>query len=183
LDHLLVPNLGEAHRNDVGNVVKVLVCAYSMLVLQWRRKFPAGTALEWLVFQTTTNVVDAALESIWAFLAIRQIDACVAALVLAAKKCVGGDLLLVVDEAQVLAQHGRFASSNLYESSTRPLLSPFVRLCRSHSFRRVWFAGTSLSLRIAQDFSFGMDAKRVPDLCRAPRDGVRASRAFSTIPD
>jgi hypothetical protein len=163
LEPLLFPSVGEEHRNAVGEVVKLLVCAYSILLLQWRRKCPDGTALEWLVFQTTANVVNGPMEAILVFLGSRTDDVFVAALVLAAKQCVEGDLLLVVDEAQVLAQHGRFSSSNKSESTTRPLLSPFARFCLLHSFRSVWFAGTSLSLRVAKEIGLSTDAKRVSE--------------------
>jgi hypothetical protein len=163
IGHLLIPSLGEEHRNAVGEVVALLVCAYSILLLQWRRKCPDGTALDWLVFQTTANVVDKPMEAILVFLASHSnVAALVGTLVLAAKTCVGGDLLLVVDEAQVLAHHGRFALNNKSESTTRPLLSPFARFCLSYSFRSVWFAGTSLSLRVAKEVGLAMDAKRVP---------------------
>lgn len=166
LGPLLQLAMGDSRRQDVTNLVALLVCAFSILLLRWRRKFPKGNALDWLVFHTTASAVDAPLESIWVFLAARTVDALVAAVVLAAKECVSGDLLLVVDEAQVLAQFGLFSplsGSKQSNSKKRPLLTPFARSCLAHSFRSVWFAGTSLSLRVAEEVSLLNDAKRVPD--------------------
>jgi hypothetical protein len=167
LDPLLLPNLGDAHRADVGRLVQFLVCAYSILLLQWRRANPRGSALDWLVFQTTAAVVDRALEPIAAYLSSCDISELVDSALLAAKNCDGvGDLFLVVDEAQVLAQFGTFSSANLTIAKDCRLLSPFASFCGRLSFRSVWFAGTSMSLGKASEVveSKGFGKKRTARL-------------------
>jgi hypothetical protein len=159
---LLLANLGDGHR-DVFNLVQFLVCAHSILLLQWRHANPQGSALDWLVFQTAA-IVDRAFQPIAVYLTSRDISRLVGAALLAAQNCVGADdLFLVVDEAQVLAQCGDFSSANTTMSKERRLLSPFARFCMSVSFSSVWFAGTSMSLRIAEEVGLSIDAKRRPD--------------------
>lgn len=143
-----------------------LSCAYSILLMQWRRKFSNGTAFQWHVFQTSSVVVDAALKPIVEFLESRAVHATVADKVLrAAQDSVeSGPLLLHIDEAQVLTCMGRFSSSDNRITAKRQLLTPFARCCVNDlSFRNVWFAGTSLSLSLAEDVGGSRDAKVVKD--------------------
>jgi hypothetical protein len=69
----------------LANLVQFLVCAYSILLLQWRHANPRGSALDWLVFQTAA-VVDRALEPIAVYLTSRDISELVGAALLAAQE-------------------------------------------------------------------------------------------------
>jgi hypothetical protein len=147
--------LTDDHNHLVNGLVHEHLIAYSILLLQWRRRFPHGTPLQWHVFQTTTAVVDSALSSIFAFLNTHAIARHnVSALLDAAKKAIGGvPLLLMVDEAQELTRFGGF-TSRVKPGEKLTLLSPFARACYdATALHGRWFAGTSFSLRNAVDLA------------------------------
>jgi hypothetical protein len=162
---LIVPDLGESQRdiNIVRRLVRFLICAYSILLLQWRRKYPDGSALDWLVFQTAADVNGAPLRQISRFLrsSVQSGRFAVDLLDAATDSVSVGGLRLVVDEAQVLAQVGVFKSANVVHSAEkRRLLSPFAQYCANAGFHSVWFAGTRMSLRVASDVFESSDGKK-----------------------
>jgi hypothetical protein len=158
----LPSSLEEKHRPVVETMVDKLVAAYSILFLQWRRRFPKGTPLEWHVFQTDTKS-DVLLKQIRVFLASWTVHDDVANRLLEeATRLASSSLMLVVDEAQVLTLFGKFDSKSR-PGRRRSLLFPFVRRCNHfHSFASVWVAGTRLSLADSHSILASGSAKPSP---------------------
>jgi hypothetical protein len=162
----LPERLTDANKHLVDGLVHEHLIAYSILLLQWRRRFPNGSPLQWHVFQTTTAVVDLALIAIFAFLKARtNARDNVSAALDAAKTAVGGArLVLVVDEAQELTRRGEF-KSQVKRGEKRTLLSPFARACYdATALHNVWLTGTSVSLRSAVEWAYGGGGKDAPGL-------------------
>jgi hypothetical protein len=162
----LPERLTDANKHLVDGLVHEHLIAYSILLLQWRRRFPNGSPLQWHVFQTTTAVVDSALFAIFAFLKARtNARDNVSAALDAAKTAVGGArLVLVVDEAQELTRRGEF-KSQVKRGEKRTLLSPFARACYdATALHNVWLTGTSVSLRSAVEWAYGGGGKDAPGL-------------------
>jgi hypothetical protein len=158
--------LTEANKHLVDSLVREHMIAYSILLLQWRRRFPNGSPLQWHVFQTNAAVVDSALDAIFAFLkTCTTARESMSAALNAATAAVGGaGLLLVVDEAQELTLRGEFASRVMH-GEKRTLLSLFAGACYEvTALYNVWFTGTSFSLRSAVHLAGSAGGKDTPGL-------------------
>jgi hypothetical protein len=149
----------------VDLAVDHLLMIFAVLFLAWREINPTGTALEWLVFQTT-NVgledvllanergnVDRAADTVEALLKFKVCKESVAVALAAMRRKTPMDhIVVVVDEAQVLANlRAVFASSQ----PNRAALSAWAKRLQSYSDAGVvwWLAGTSLSLRHVNDIA------------------------------
>jgi hypothetical protein len=162
----LVDNLpqGNSQPNYAIFAVKRLITLFSVMFLAWRRVRPDGTPLDWLVFQTTNVnvsvglaeaekgnidvVVDAVSGALSAFSFVLSASF-VLATVNASISGAGHRLVVVVDEAQTLADTKRVFKSTTEAGALRSALSSWA--AQLHNLGTVWWlAGTSLSLRNAE---------------------------------
>jgi hypothetical protein len=127
--------------NYVACAVKRLITLFSVMFLAWRRVRPDGTALDWLVFQTTNVnvsvglaeaekgnidvVLDAVEGALGAFSFVLSASF-VLATVNASISAAGLRLVVVVDEAQTLADTKRVYKSTTEAGALRCALSPWA---------------------------------------------------------
>lgn len=146
---------------DVHGEVYSLLTAYAILLLQWRGVHPNGSALDWLLFQTKPGYVDEPLTRIQNFLNDFLVEEDLAQTWIeeAAKLVKQDSVLLVVDEAQILAERGSFPSTKT--STPRSLLFPFVRAL-DWANQAYWLSAPSLSLIYAIDVPISAAGKVLP---------------------
>jgi hypothetical protein len=145
--------LDTSDRSVVEREVQVMAVKYCILFLQWRQAHPTGTPFQWHVFQTTFKAIDEALKSVELFVEGHEVASqakAAKAMIERVDRSLPVPLVLIVDEAQILASRGEFESLSAGVDALRSLLQPFVSAA-ADTFSFCLVTGTSLALQNAQE--------------------------------